>query len=369
MRHIVIIGAGIIGAALADALAPQCRVTIIEAAAPGQGTTANSLAWINANKTLDITYFAFRIIAMREWDRLSVEFSDPRWYVRSGNLTRAYDNEAAAELVKRVERLSARDYPARLLAPSEVKFIEPAVRLPPGSVIAHFPREGFVHGTQATHALLDRARHAGTRYILGSRVAAVTTHNDRVTGVRLASGDSISADRVICAAGWRSPHLLASIGATIPLVDVNAPGSPAPCLVATTTPVDALRGLVHAPGVYARQAWNGGLLLEASDLDNTTDMETPVAVLRARATKLLNRFREVAPTLGPEVRVEAQRLCVRPLPHDGYPLIGWSQPGLYIAVTHSGMTLAPYLARLIAREILDDAPADELSPYRPDRAR
>lgn len=366
MKRIVIIGAGIIGAALADALARRCRVTVVDAAAPGQGTTASSLAWVNANKTLDTTYFTFRVAAMREWTRLFEEFGRPPWYAPSGNLMWA-DDKTAAELVTRTERLSARHYPARLLHPSDVPGVEPALRPPANAIVAHFPHEAFVHGSQATQALLDRARDTGARLISGNRVEALTSDHGRVTGVQLASGDSITADAVVCAAGWQAPRILASAGATIPLLHADAPGSAAPCLVATTTPADALRGLVHAPGIYARPAWNGGLLLEASDLDTATDMKTPDAVLQARAGELLVRFREIAPALAPEVRVATARRCIRPMPSDGFPLVGWSQPGLYTAVTHSGVTLAPYLARLIAPEIADETPIDELSPYRPNR--
>jgi len=40
---------------------------------------------------------------------------------------------------------------------------------------------------------------------------------------------------------------------------------------------------------------------------------------------------------------------------------------LYIAVTHSGVTLAAHLSRLIAAELTAGTPAAELAPYRPNR--
>jgi glycine/D-amino acid oxidase-like deaminating enzyme len=42
-------------------------------------------------------------------------------------------------------------------------------------------------------------------------------------------------------------------------------------------------------------------------------------------------------------------------------------PSLYIAVTHSGITLAPLLSYLIAIEILYNVELDLLEPYRPPR--
>jgi glycine/D-amino acid oxidase-like deaminating enzyme len=45
--------------------------------------------------------------------------------------------------------------------------------------------------------------------------------------------------------------------------------------------------------------------------------------------------------------------------------VGWlpGLPNIYVAVTHSGITLAPELARLIAADILGDG-SEELGPYR-----
>jgi len=40
---------------------------------------------------------------------------------------------------------------------------------------------------------------------------------------------------------------------------------------------------------------------------------------------------------------------------------------LYVAVTHSAVTLGLHLAELICSELLSDTPTAELAPYRPDR--
>jgi glycine/D-amino acid oxidase-like deaminating enzyme len=41
--------------------------------------------------------------------------------------------------------------------------------------------------------------------------------------------------------------------------------------------------------------------------------------------------------------------------------------GVYVAVTHSGVTLAAYLARLITAELITGAAPAALAPYRPGR--
>ena len=59
----------------------------------------------------------------------------------------------------------------------------------------------------------------------------------------------------------------------------------------------------------------------------------------------------------------------RPLPLDGHPVIGPSpvRKDIYIAIMHSGVTLAPIAGRLAAQEILSGEAVDILAPYRADR--
>lgn len=365
--RILIIGAGIIGTALADQLVHRAHVTIVDAHTPGRGTSATSLAWLNANKTLDPHYFNFRMAALRRWADVAAEFGHPSWYVPSGNLAWAHTETARTELSTRVERLHARAYPAHLVTAAEIRDIEPGLNVPDRALIAHFPAEGFVHGAQAAQALMTRAQEAGAHLISEDPVVTLNVHGDRVTGVRLASGENVIADVTVCAAGWRAPEVLATADLSIPLLDVHATGSAAPCLVATTTPAPGvLSGIVHAPRVYARPAWNGGLLLEANDLDASTDMATPRAILRTQANELLTRAQDIVPALT-QAQISEARRCVRPMPVDGFPLIGWRRSGLYVAVTHSGITLAPLLAELIAYELATGNCVDALSGFRLDR--
>ena len=63
------------------------------------------------------------------------------------------------------------------------------------------------------------------------------------------------------------------------------------------------------------------------------------------------------------------RIGVRPMPEAGLPIIGplAKAPSVYVATTHSGVTLGLYLGDLITREIALDEPQKDLDPYRPRR--
>ncbi|MFI0485409.1 NAD(P)/FAD-dependent oxidoreductase [Actinomadura sp. 9N215] len=370
--RILVVGAGIIGAALADRLtrpAPGSRspdeVTVVEADEPGAGTSGTSYAWFNANDPADPAYHRLRTAAMSTWRDLAAGFGDPDWYRPSGNTTWEADDDAKSDLADRVARLTDLGYAAELVDLDRLRHLEPRVHAPKDALIAHYRDEGYVHGGPAARALAGRAREAGASIVTGHRAVALTTDGDRVTGVRLDDGRNLHADLTICAAGRHSPALLATAGVPLRLVDPSAPGSAAPCLVAFTSAAEGVvNGLVHAPGLSVRSAEHGGLNLEAVDLDAGVDESASPALLRTVGAELLARARTVIPGLTADV-VEVRR-CVRPLPVDGYPLIGLQRPGLYTAVTHSGITLGPQLAVLIDQEIHGDA-SPALAPYRPDR--
>ncbi|TDC80663.1 FAD-dependent oxidoreductase [Actinomadura sp. 7K507] len=372
--RILVVGAGIIGAALADRLtrpAPGGRpsspdeVTLVEEHGPGAGTSGTSYAWLNANDPADPDYHRMRTAALSTWRELATEFGDPSWYRPTGNTTWASTDDARALLADRVARLTDLGYAAEPIDTDRLRELEPHVRAPQDALIAHYRDEGYVHGGSAARALTRRARESGAGIVTGHRAVRLNTEGGRVTGVRLDDGRDLDADLTICAAGRRSPALLATAGVPLALVDPSEPGSAAPCLVATTTAAPGvLNGLVHAPGLSARPAPDGGLVMEAEDLDAGVDESASPALMRAVGAELLARARALIPGLSADV-AEVRR-CVRPLPIDGYPLVGFQRPGLYTAVTHSGITLGPHLATLIDQE-LHEAPPPALAPYRPGR--
>jgi glycine/D-amino acid oxidase-like deaminating enzyme len=104
--------------------------------------------------------------------------------------------------------------------------------------------------------------------------------------------------------------------------------------------------------------------------DAAVDLHTPDAELRRWAAELLGRARLVIPGLA-QAEVTGYRVCVRPMPADGQSIVGWrpGTAGLYLAVTHSGVTLGAHLARLITEELRTGTLPAELAPCRPSRFR
>lgn len=124
--------------------------------------------------------------------------------------------------------------------------------------------------------------------------------------------------------------------------------------------------MIHTPELALRPHSGGLVHLEAPDA--AVDLHTPGAELLGWAGELLHRARGAVRGLE-QAAVTDYQVCVRPMPVDGQSIVG-RLPGagwLYVAVTHSGVTLAAHLSRLIAAELAAGEPGAELAPYRPDR--
>jgi glycine/D-amino acid oxidase-like deaminating enzyme len=372
-----VIGAGVLGASVAARLAVAgTQVTLLDQDRPGHGTSRWSFAWVNSNDKGPRPYHDLNHAGIRAWAELAPDLDGAAWYRPVGHVELAADG---AELAARVERLASWGYPARLIDAAEAEGLEPAL-LPPDqqATAAWFPEEAYLLTEPLIARLVAHLTSQGGTVLTGERgrVTALDTGPGHAPRVRTAAGAVIEADEVICCAGRWTPALAALAGApgTVPLVAWDTPGSPAPELVVRVGPVtrDGPVRVIHTPQLALRPHSGGLLHLEAPDVP--VDLHTPEAELRRLAGELLNRARHTVRGLD-QARVVAARVCVRPLPADEQSIVG-RLPGaewLYVAVTHSGVTPAAHLSRLIAAELAPGAPGTQstsgagLAAYRPAR--
>jgi glycine/D-amino acid oxidase-like deaminating enzyme len=89
---------------------------------------------------------------------------------------------------------------------------------------------------------------------------------------------------------------------------------------------------------------------------------------QAHANALLARATHYLPALAGAQAVPVP-VGYRPMPLDGLPVLGFAAavPNLYIALMHSGVTLAPLVGELASMEIVDGARVEVLQSYRPER--
>ncbi len=346
--RVVVVGAGILGASIGYHLAQAAaRVTIVDGHDAVGGATAASFAWINASHGNPQPYFGFRLQAMAEWRMLN-EALGRKLPLRWGGSIEWWDEPE--ELRRAVAEQTAWGYPIRLIGRDEIAALEPAIATPPAEA-AFAALEGVVAPVAATEILLEAAQALGASLRRGVPLE-MTTDGGRV-GLRL-GGTRLEAERIVLAAGADCGPLLAGLGVDLPMA--NAPG----LLVHTKPAPSLIQHLVLSPGAHVKQDVDGRLVV------GETFGGGPVPDDHAaEAEKLLQRVR--ACLQGAEaLEVERVTVGVRPIPRDGLPIIGAvaGLEGLFLAVMHSGITLAPLVGRLTAVEVLGGGPVEILAPYR-----
>jgi len=362
-RRCVVVGAGILGAAVAARLAAAgLRVTLLDQDQPGRATSRWSFAWINSNDKGPRPYHDLNHAGIRAWAELAPDLDGDAWYRPVGHVELATAG-TAAELEARVERLTGWGYPARLVDAAEAAALEPALCVPPDAAAAFFPGEGYLLTEPLIARLVARAESDGAHVLAGEPGRVTSLEPGAEPRVRTAAGAVLEADEVVCCTGRWTPSL-----AEVPLIPWENKGSTAPGLVVRVGPAPGLVRLAHTPELSLRPHPGGLLHLEADDAAAAVDLHTPEPELRRWAGELLRRARRTVRGLD-DARVVELKVCARPLPADGQSIVGRlpGAPGVYVAVTHSGVTLAAHLAGLITADLITGTPPAPLTPYTPAR--
>ena len=130
----------------------------------------------------------------------------------------------------------------------------------------------------------------------------------------------------------------------------------------------SLNRVVRTTVIDARPDGAGRLMLHWNPTDAKLGFDAPLSPSMPEARELVQRARRLLPSIG-EVEPEAVRIAIRPIPGDHLSAIG-AMPrtsGYYIAITHSGVTMSPFLGQAVADEIVDGRQRAELADFRPTR--
>lgn len=350
--NVIVVGAGIIGASIAYHLAKAgTRVTILEAGEPGGVATRNSWAWINASWGNPEIYFRLRIRSMAEWRRLEREIPELRAAWLGGLIWDIPPDELEAY----AKEHSSWGYGIRRVDRAEAARIEPQLRHPPDFAL-HVAEEGSVEPLAAAQAFLAAAQSLGAKIIANRPVRHLACKNGRVIGVETESG-TIAADEVVVAAGAGTAKLAASAGFALPL------DTPPGLLIASKPHPQLLNGLVMSPGLHVRQTTEGRLLAGA-DFGGSDPHDDATG----RSLELFEAMRGMFKD-GTALEYAYHTVGYRPMPGDGFPVVGRPPKidGLYLAVLHSGITLAPAIGLFAAEEIVSGTRNNLLKPYGPER--
>ncbi|WP_405662534.1 FAD-dependent oxidoreductase [Streptomyces sp. NBC_00079] len=233
--RVVIIGAGVVGAALADEISARgwTEVTVVDQgplpATGGSSSHAPGLVFqTNSSKTMtELARYTVEKLC-------SLDVDGKPCFLQVGGLEVATTPERLAELRRRHGWITAWGIEARLLTTDECVEQHPLVnrdRVLGGLLI---PTDGLAKAVLAVEAQIRRATDRGVRVLPRHEVLDVLKADGEVTGVLTDQGE-IPADIVVCCAGIWGPKIARMAGMNLPL-------TPLAHQLAWTGPVPALAG-------------------------------------------------------------------------------------------------------------------------------
>ena len=365
MPKMIVIGAGVMGASVAYRLAQAgASVTVLEATRIGGGTSGISFAWTNAHQKPPRPYHNLNVGGMKAHAALRDEFGATPWWHGGGSLEWVEEAGRGAQR-QNVEQLQSWGYAAEWIDTRQLAELEPDID--PATVgdapVAFFPEEGWLDPVPYAYAMLSAAqRRHGARVICGARVADLVMQGDTVVGARTADGTVHDADVVVNCAGRWANEAVREAGLHLPLAPTVG------FLVFTPPVASGLQRVVRTPVIDTRPDGAGRLVLHWNPTDATLSIDSKLSRDMAEARDMVQRARTLLPCIG-VVEPEAVRIAIRPIPGDHYSAVGPVPRvrGYYLAITHSGVTMSPFLASVVADELMRNRQRDEMADFRPSR--
>jgi glycine oxidase len=362
---IIVVGAGIVGCAVAFELARRgASVQIVDERAAGMGAT-QAAAGILAPHIEVTSPTAFLDLAIRSLNlfddfiaRVQADGGIPVLYRRTGTLQVATSDNGMRELRNVAARLEAQHVVLGLLDAKTILAEEPHLShdVVGGLVV---PMHGFVGAGELIRALAGAARRHGAQVIEGSRVRRILFANGDVT-VETNRGP-LAGSAVVLAAGTWSGHIeIVGLPARVPVRPIRGQ------LLRLAWKGPMIRRVVWSERCYLVPWDDGTLLVGATVEDAGFDERTTAAGVR----DLLEAACDIAPGAWTAGFIDA-RAGLRPASADLLPIIGASRvfPNLMYATAHyrNGILLAPVTAAIVGDAMLDNRIDPALSAVSPQR--
>ncbi|MFF8990465.1 NAD(P)/FAD-dependent oxidoreductase [Streptomyces sp. NPDC014983] len=356
---VVVVGAGVVGAACAfHAASAGMDVTVVDRGPVGSGTTSRGEGNVLLSDKAPGPELDLARLSRELWDEAGEELGPESFELEpKGGLVVASTTEGLAALREFAARQEAAG--VRIEPVDHVRDVEPHLAPGvPGGV--RYPQDAQVQPVLAAAALLRAAVRHGARFRTGAVVGAVTGGDGRITGVRTAAGDVLSADAVVNAAGTWGGEVGRRLGAPVEVL-------PRRGFVLVTEPLPPMvRHKVYSADYVANVASSdagletscvvegtpGGTILIGASRErvgfDTTMNTAVVARLAAQACRLF-------PFLSGVHLIRAYR-GFRPYCPDHLPVIGPDPrvPGIVHACGHegAGIGLAPATGALVTAHLL-----------------
>lgn len=357
---LIVVGAGIIGAACAEqAVADGRKVAIVEPGVVGAGVTAASMGHLVAMDD-DPAEFALSRYSLGLWNahaqRKEAEFH------RCGTLWVAADEREMAAIPAKLARMTAAGVRAEAVDAMQLRELEPelAPDMAGGLLV---PDEAVVYPPRMARWLVEQCMRAGAGLYQGRRVVRLLP-----SGVQLDDGSQLQGPTLLTA-GLATPDL-------VPQLRMHARRGH---LVVTDRYLGRVRHQVLEMG-YADSAHGDDQVSVAFNIQPRPTGQLLIGSSREQASgqavnpPVLRRMLERTFRFMPGLRdLQAIRVWtgLRPCTPDGRPYIGAvpGHDGLWVAAGHEGLGVSMALgtARLLCDLLDGRTPAIDPAPYDPAR--
>lgn len=364
---VLIIGGGVIGLAIARALARDgLRVVVFERNARPGGEASWAAAGMLAPQAeadapgplFDLclrsrALYPDFIAALWEETRIDAELCP------AGTLLLAEEESEVAALQAKLAWQTAAGCHAEWLSPDDVQTLEPLLKSSVGAL--YLPDDWQVENRRLTQALIAAATAAQVRIVCHCEAVTLLVERGRVAGVEVRE-ERWAAPVVVNAAGsWAArmtPALLRLPGRVVRPIRGQMLALQMPLLT-------KLRHVVRTPRVYLVPRRDGRLVVGAT----VEDVGYEKQVTAGGVLGLLAGVTAAAPSLAQAALLETWA-GLRPLAADDLPLIGETDvEGLFCAVGHyrNGILLTPVTAEIVRCLVRGWPPPCDIAPFSPKR--
>ncbi|WP_216830321.1 NAD(P)/FAD-dependent oxidoreductase [Alkalihalobacterium elongatum] len=345
----LIIGSGAIGASIAYHLSNYNeRVLVVDQGFPTEGTSGATQAWVWVHTKQPNFYGEFSMYSAELYQslkkRLGMEFE----LDRTGGLSLIFEKSRLKEVESLIAAQQERGIKVELLTRQETLRKEPEVN--PNIVGATYSAlDGHLNPFRLTRSLIEDATNNGMEFSFYNKVVAVKRNNEMIYEVETEKGTFLAEQVVIAGGPWSK-----MIGQ---MLNVNIPIKLVKGQIIVTEPLKPLLNHIVS-GV--RQTNNGELLIGYSKEEDGFNRNTSFNIVGETA----RYAQKIVPKLK-KVNIVRTFAGIRSMPKDGLPILGEvpSNPGLYVAVTHSGITLAPIVGLLMSELLREGSTSFPLDDY------
>ena len=357
---VIVVGAGIVGAACAQELARAgLDVLVLDAGLPAATGAGMGHLVVMDDNPAELALSQHSVALWREWSARMTP--DCAWHPCGTLWLGANDEEMVAALEKQ-QRLQAHGIPCALIGAAQLRSMEPALR-PDLHGALHVPGDSVLYAPNAARWMLAQF----PRQITVQRGTVQEIDGNRV---RLTDKRWLNASAVVLANGVYATQLCPELPIRPKkghlIITDRYPGTIHHQLVELGYVTSAHHSTGPSVAFNLQPRPTGQLLIGSSRQFDDSSRDTDANML----AHMLARALEYMPGLADLTAIRSWT-GLRAATPDSLPLLGAhpSRPGLWLAVGHEGLgvTTAPATGQLLAAHITGQRPPIDPTPYLPQR--